>query len=209
MSGTAPENFRVHIVDDDDVVRRALGRLVSTGGFDARSHSSAEDFLDDFDSEVPGCAIVDMCLPKLNGFGLQQRISAIVPGFPVVFLTGRGDIGMGVRAMKDGAFDFLTKPIQPKKLLATIAASQALVEETLSITLEEARYERRLQNLTPREAEVLEAVVAGSLNKQIAHEIGIAEKTVKVHRARMMKKMGVRSVADLVRTSVRKRIERP
>ncbi|MCA0946793.1 response regulator [Salipiger pacificus] len=209
MSAERQPAFRVHIVDDDDHVRRALRRLVASAGFDARAHPSAEGFLDDFDPAVPGCAILDMCLPQLNGFVLQQRITALRPGFPVVFLTGRGDIGMGVKAMKEGAFDFLTKPVQPAKLLAAIAAAEAQVVEAQVEMREAVRYEERLQSLTARESEVLQAVVAGNLNKQIAHELGLAEKTVKVHRARVMKKMGMRSIAELVRASVTKRIDAP
>lgn len=209
MSGELSGVFHVHIVDDDDRVRRALKRLLSSAGFDARMHSDAETFLGNFDPALPGCAILDMYLPKLNGFDLQQKIAAIAPNCPVVFLTGRGDIGMGVKAMKEGAFDFLTKPVHSQKLLATLVAAEARVEESLAITRDAARYEERLRNLTPREAEVLAAVVEGNLNKQIAHDLGLAEKTVKVHRARVMKKMGLRSIADLVRASITKRIDGP
>ncbi len=147
-----------------------------------------------------------MYLPKMNGFELKQKISTLSPSLPVIFLTGRGDIGMSVAAMKEGAFDFLTKPVKPQQLLTVIAAAKKRVAESESSTREAARYEERLQNLTRREAEVMGAVVAGDLNKQIAHDLGLAEKTVKVHRARVMKKMGVRSVAELVRASVTKRI---
>ena len=150
-----------------------------------------------------------MYLPKLNGFDLQQEIAAIAPNYPVLFLTGRGDIGMGVKAMKEGAFDFLTKPVQSEKLLATLAAAKTQVEETLTAARDAARYVERHQSLTPREVEVLAAVVDGNLNKQIAHDLGLAEKTVKVHRARVMKKMGLRSIADLVRASITKRIDEP
>lgn len=209
MSDDATEPFLVHIVDDDESIRRALSRLVSIAGYDVRSHASAEAFLNDFDHDVPGCAILDMYLPRMNGFELQEKIAAILPAFPVMFLTGRGDIGMGVKAMKEGAFDFLTKPVQTDQLLDAIAAAKRRVSETQADTHGTARYEQRLQSLTPRETEVLEAVVAGSLNKQIAHELGLAEKTVKVHRARVMKKMGVRTIAELVRVSVTRRIDAP
>lgn len=209
MSENAAETFLVHIVDDDESIRRALSRLVSTGGFDSRAHASAEAFLDAFDPDVSGCAILDMYLPRLNGFELQARIAEILPAFPVIFLTGRGDIGMGVKAMKDGAFDFLTKPVQPDALLTAIAEARTRVGETQAESHGSARYEQRLQSLTPRETEVLAAVVSGSLNKQIAHELGLAEKTVKVHRARVMKKMGVRTIAELVRASVTGRIDAP
>ncbi len=207
MSAERQSAFRVHIVDDDDRVCRALKRLVAGAGFDARAHSSGEGFLEDFDPAAPGCAILDMCLPQLNGFGLQQRISKLRPGFPVVFLTGHGDIGMSVKAMKDGAFDFLTKPVQPARLLAAIAGAEAQVLKAQADMRDIARYNQRLQSLTEREAEVLEAVVAGNRNKEIAHELGLAEKTVKVHRARIMKKMGMGSFAELVRASVRKKID--
>lgn len=203
------EVFRVHVVDDDGSVRRALCRLVSSHGFEVQPHESAEAFLGEFDPDLPGCAIVDMCLPRLSGFDLQQRIANVLPGFPVLFLTGRGDIDMSVKAMKDGAFDFLTKPVQPSVLLNAISAAKTRVEDMAAVKRDEALYERRLQSLTVRETEVLDAVVSGNLNKQIAHELGIAEKTVKVHRSRVMKKMGMRNIADLVRASVTRRIDTP
>ncbi|WP_343504922.1 MULTISPECIES: response regulator transcription factor [Roseobacteraceae] len=207
MTRELQETFRVHIVDDDDSVRRALSRLLKSTGLDVRAHSSGEELLIELSPQTPACAILDMYLPKMNGFELKQKISALSPSLPVIFLTGRGDIGMSVAAMKEGAFDFLTKPVKPQQLLTVIAAAKKRVAESESSTREAARYEERLQNLTRREAEVMEAVVAGDLNKQIAHDLGLAEKTVKVHRARVMKKMGVRSVAELVRVSVTKRID--
>lgn len=207
MTRELQETFRVHIVDDDDSVRRALSRLLKSTGLDVRAHSSGEELLIEFSPQAPACAILDMYLPKMNGFELKQRIAAIAPSLPVIFLTGRGDIGMGVQAMKEGAFDFLTKPVKPEQFLAAIAAAKEHVAESESFSRDAARYEERLKNLTPREAEVMDAVVAGDLNKQIAHDLGLSEKTVKVHRARVMKKMGVRSVAELVRVSVTKRID--
>lgn len=209
MSAPSEESFVVHLVDDDESVRRALARLIRAGGFDVHPHASGEAFLDDFDPAVAGCAILDMYLPRLDGFELAERVAALQPEFPVVFLTGRGDIGMGVRAMKEGAFDFLTKPVQPSMLLTTLAAARALARQAQAETQCIARYEERLQSLTPRETEVLDAVVSGSLNKEIAHELGLAEKTVKVHRARVMKKMGMRTIAQLVRASVTRRIDVP
>jgi FixJ family two-component response regulator len=209
MTAAREEAFLVHLVDDDESVRRALARLVTSGGFDARPHASAEAFLEAFDPAVPACAILDMNLPKLDGFALRARIAAVLPEFPVVFLTGHGDIGMGVRAMKEGAFDFLTKPVKPGMFLKTIAAAKVQARQAQVETHCAARYEERLQSLTPREAEVLEAVVSGNLNKQIAFDLGLAEKTVKVHRARVMKKMGMRTIADLVRASVTRSIDAP
>lgn len=207
MTRNLQGSFRVHIVDDDGSVRRALGRLVKSTGLDVLEHPSGEELLEDFAPQIPACAILDMYLPKMNGFELKQRLVAISPSLPVIFLTGRGDIGMGVQAMKEGAFDFLTKPVKPEQFLAVIAAAKEHVTKSESFSRDAARYEERLKNLTPREAEVMDAVVAGDLNKQIAHDLGLAEKTVKVHRARVMKKMGVRSVAELVRASVTKRID--
>lgn len=193
-------------MDDDDSVRRALSRLLKSTGLDVRAHSSGEELLIEFLPQTPACAIIDMYLPKMNGFELKQKISTLSPSLPVIFLTGRGDIGMSVAAMKEGAFDFLTKPVRPEQFLAVIAAAKEHVAESESSSRDAARYDERLKNLTPREAEVMDAVVAGDLNKQIAHDLGLSEKTVKVHRARVMKKMGVRSVAELVRASVTKRI---
>lgn len=189
---------RVHIVEDDPSMRRSLARVVATGGHAADIFDSAEDFIARHDPSVPGCALVDLGLPGRDGFAVQHAVEACAR--PVVFLTGNGTIPACARAMKAGAVDFLTKPVEADTLLAALGTALAADSADRAARADRASAEQRLANLTPREREVLERVVEGRLNKQIAHELGTALKTVKVHRGRMMAKMGVRSVADLVRT---------
>ncbi len=189
----------VYVVDDDERVLVALKRLLKSEGYIVACYSSGEEFLRCHDREVPGCAIVDLGLPGICGFGIQDTLSSALTDRPVIFLTGRGDIPASVRAMKAGAIDFLAKPADASILLAAVA--QALQRDSQERQDRERRklVEQRLSSLTPRERAVLTRVVAGRLNKQIAAELGIVEKTIKVHRGRMMGKLGVRTVADLVR----------
>jgi FixJ family two-component response regulator len=189
----------IHLVDDDEAVLRALRRLLAAGGHRCEAHLTAEAFLARHDPEEPGCAIVDLGLPGMDGFGLQEQLSAGGIIRPVIFLTGIGDIPASVRAMKAGAVDFLTKPVDGATLLSAIEQALARDDMARAARAEGNVVRLRLARLTPREREVLEGVIAGRLNKQIAGDLGTAEKTVKVHRGRMMKKMGVRTVADLVR----------
>lgn len=193
----------VHLVDDDPQVLRALRRLLTAAGHDCETWTSAEDFLARPPLDGDGCVVVDLQLPGANGLDLQAILAARDPALPVVFLSGRGDVGTSVSAMKGGAIDFLTKPVAAADLLSAVA--EALVRRaTLSASrAAEAEVAGRLAQLTPREREVLDLVVAGHLNKQVAGELGIAEKTVKVHRARVMQKLGVRTVAALIRLVVR------
>jgi FixJ family two-component response regulator len=188
----------VFVVDDDATILKALGRLLRGAGFEVRAFLSSQAFLDLHDPAIPGCALFDYSIDGLNGLELQQALIASGCERPVIFLTGRGDIPTSVRAMQAGAVNFLTKPARAEDLIGAVrlaiekdgTARRGLAE------LESIR--RRMSALTSRESEVLGFVIAGRLNKQIAGELGIAEKTIKVHRARMMEKMGVRSVAELV-----------
>src|SRR5271163_1022550 len=193
----------VYLVDDDEHVLRALKRLLTSEGYSVACYSSGEEFLRNHDRDAPGCAIVDLSLPGIDGFGVQDTLSSALTDRQVIFLTGRGDIPASVKAMKAGAIDFLAKPADASLLLAAVA--QALERDSQARRDRERRMsvEQRLASLTPREREVLTRVVAGRLNKQIAGELGIVEKTIKVHRGRMMGKMGVRTVADLVRLVAR------
>jgi FixJ family two-component response regulator len=186
----------IHIVEDDASMRRGLVRVVASAGHATATFSNAEDFLARHDPSVPGCALLDVGLPGLDGFAVQRALEACER--PVVFLTGTGTIPACARAMKAGAVDFLTKPVSADALLA--ALETALAADSAARAARENRecVTQRLASLTPREREVLEKVVKGRLNKQIAHDLGIVLKTVKVHRARMMEKMSVRSVAELV-----------
>jgi len=188
----------VFVVDDDPAVCRALSRLLSTAGYRVRAFDSAEGFLADRDSEAPGCLVLDVCLPGLDGMELQRSFLDSPCPRPIVFLTGQSDIQTSVDAMKAGAVDFLTKPIEGERLVAAIdKALRCDAERRLDYAIRSA-IQRRFDQLTPREKQVMDRIIRGRLNKVIAAELGIGEKTVKVHRARLMQKMGVRSVAELV-----------
>jgi FixJ family two-component response regulator len=199
-----PETCRalIHLVDDDGMVLRALKRLLDAAGYRSRSYGSAEEFLARPDPHAPGCAVVDLCLPGVDGLNLQSKLMEAGDGLPLIFLTGRGDIASSVRAMKSGAVDFLTKPVEKDSLLAAVSKALELDFLARAARVHTESFERNLALLTPREREVLEGVVAGRLNKQIAADLNIAEKTIKVHRARVMQKMNVRTTADLVRLVV-------
>jgi len=206
---TLVEPAILYVVDDDDAVRAALGRLLSAGGYRVAAFQSAETFLAQHDPHVHGCIVLDVAMPGLDGLALQQLLAERGSHMPVIFLTGRADVPMTVRAMKRGAFDFLTKPVDGDELFPAVARA---LERDLALRRADAARaatESRLSTLTAREREVLTHVMAGRLNKQIAADLGTAEKTVKVHRARGMEKMHVRSVAELVRLVERARPQSP
>jgi FixJ family two-component response regulator len=191
----------VHIVDDDESFRAALMRLLHAAGHEVRGYASAGDFLIARPVAAPGCILLDVDMPGPSGLELQAALADHGIDFPIIFLTGHGDVPMSVRAMKAGAVDFLTKPVEREPLLR--AVREALRRDAAA--REEAARRRALQalhdSLTPREREVFAGVVAGKLNKQIAAEIGAAERTVKAHRAQVLAKMHAGSVADLVRAA--------
>jgi FixJ family two-component response regulator len=195
----------VSVVDDDALVRKSLERLLRSAGFAVRSFPSSRDFLEQNHAAAAACLVLDLSMPDGGGLELQRELARRGDGCPVVFLTGRGDVPSSVEAMKAGAVDFLTKPVEREKLLAAVRI--AIGRGAAARAVREARegVERCLAALTPREREVLDGVVAGKLNKQIAAELGTAEKTVKVHRARVMKKMGAGSLAQLVLLAGRRR----
>jgi RNA polymerase sigma factor (sigma-70 family) len=195
----------VHLVDDDPSVRRALGRLLAAAGHRCETHASAEAFLARRPDAGSGCAVIDLQLPGASGLDLQARLAELGETLPLIFLTGRGDIPASVRAMKGGAVDFLTKPVEAAALLAAIAAALDQGRALRAARAAEAGVDACLARLTPREREVLHMVVEGRLNKQIAADLGVAEKTIKVHRARVMQKLEVRTIADLVRLVVGRR----
>lgn len=188
----------IFVVDDDDGVRQSLSRLLRSAGWEVEALASAGDLLARAPLNGPGCIILDVQMPDMNGLELQERMSRAGISLPVVFLTGQGDISMSVRAMKHGAVDFLVKPVDEEALFQ--ALDQALARHHAETATQRGRdgILSRHALLSPREREVLEHVLLGRLNKQIAADMGIAEKTVKVHRGRAMEKMGAATLADLV-----------
>ena len=191
------------MVDDDPSVLRALTRLISAAGLEARAFPTPAAFLQAHDPATPGCLLLDLALPGLDGLELQEALAVSDCARPIVFITGRGDVPTSVRAMKGGAVDFLTKPVNDRDLLAAVRHAIEIDRVAREAQAEMGALKQRLASLTPREREVLAQVVAGRLNKQIAADLGPVEKTIKVHRARLMEKMAVRSLADLVRIAER------
>ena len=196
MNDLAPTVF---IVDDDPSVLKALARLMRSAGLNATAFASAQEFLDNHHQNAPACLVLDVAMPHINGLELQQAIAASGSELPVIFLTGHGDIPMSVRAIKQGAVDFFSKPVDDSDLIEAI--HNAIEKDRIS---RQARtkfieLQQRLAMLTAREREVLSHVVSGKRNKQIADELGTAEKTIKIHRASLMKKMQAESLADLMK----------
>jgi FixJ family two-component response regulator len=196
----------VFVVDDDQAFLRALTRLLRAARFEVQSFSSSQAFLEQHDPATPGCLVLDVAMPGLNGLELQRALIATGQERSIVFMTGHGDIPMSVQAMRSGAVHFLTKPFDEADLIAAIR--EAIEKDRLArgTRADRVTIDARVATLTPREHEVFLLVLAGLLNKQIAAELGTAESTIKVHRARIMTKMGATSVADLVRTAEHARI---
>jgi FixJ family two-component response regulator len=203
---TEPQHLVV-VVDDDASVRKSLNRLFRSAGYNVQTYASGKDFLAVGATTTPTCAILDLAMPGLNGLELQERLLDEGAECGFVFLTGHGNLDAGIKAMKHGAVDFLLKPVDEARLLA--AVEESLTEERqrlrVKLSIDDAR--RHFQALTPREREVMELVVAGRLNKLIAADLGISEKTVKAHRAHVMDKTGARSLAELVRLYIAARDE--
>lgn len=191
--------FTVFLVDDDPRIVKALTRVLQIQGFAVRPYTLPQQFLAEHDAAIPGCALLDVSLPGLDGLELQETLTAAGTTRPVVFITGQGDIPTSVRAMKAGAVDFLTKPVDTADLLAAIRRAEELDARARQLRTERASIEERLATLTPREREVMGHVVVGRLNKQIAFDLGTVEKTIKFHRGAIMRKMGARSALELVR----------
>ena len=196
-------SFVTFLVDDDGGVLKALGRLLCAAGYDTRAYASAQHFLAEYDADLPGCVILDLTMPGLDGLALQQALAEKYASPPVIFLTGTGDIARSVRAMKAGAVDFLTKPVDGKQLVAAVERARMKDESARGARRDRAAFDLKMARLTPRERQVLDYVVLGRLNKQIAAALGTVEKTIKVHRGRVMAKLEVRSLAELVRLTER------
>jgi FixJ family two-component response regulator len=195
-SGPQPAVF---VIDDDPSVRKSLYRLLTVYGFPVKTYSSAQEFLGDGYCESPDCLVLDVRLPGLDGLELQKLLNEKGTATPIVFITGHGDIPMSVRAMKAGAIDFLAKPFSDEDLLNAVRQAIEKSQQAKVLTADIAKIREKLILLTPRELEVLRYVATGQLNKQIASQMGVTEKTIKVHRGRAMHKLQVRSIAELVR----------
>jgi FixJ family two-component response regulator len=200
---SVPAPIKVAVIDDEAPMRRALARLMKSAGIEAATFSSPHEFLSDPIHRQVDCAVTDMLMPGFDGLKLQQELSQSSPHISLVFITGHGDVPLSVKAMKGGAVDFLVKPVDGDALLAAIHRA-AERSRALRMSRDEVlELERRYAEVTAREREVFALVTAGLLNKQVAAHLGVTEKTVKVHRARVMGKMSAGSLADLVRMAER------
>ena len=206
MNEAAPVVF---VVDDDPIVCTSMKRLIRTLGLEVQTFNTAQEFLRAKRPNAPGCLVLDVRLPDLSGLDLQQELAKARIDLPIIFVTGHADIPMSVRAMKAGAVEFLTKPFREQDLLEAIQHGIAQDRETRERRAAISELQQRLDSLTPREHEVFPLVVSGLPNKQIADQLGASEKTIKVHRGQMMRKMEAESLADLVRMSERLKINSP
>jgi RNA polymerase sigma factor (sigma-70 family) len=206
MNEPAPVVF---VVDDDPIVCTSMKRLIRTLGLEVQTFNSAQEFLRAKRPNAPGCLVLDVRLPDLSGLDLQQELAKARIDLPIIFVTGHADIPMSVRAMKAGAVEFLTKPFREQDLLEAIQHGIAQDRETRERRAAISELQQRLDSLTPREHEVFPLVVSGLPNKQIADQLGASEKTIKVHRGQLMRKMAAESLADLVRMSERLKISSP
>ena len=201
------EQAIIHIVDDNPGVLRALSRLLHACGYHCATYSSAQRFLALHDPHLPGCVVLDLAMPEVSGLDVQRALADAGGLLPIIFLSGQGDISASVRAMKQGAVDFLTKPVERDALLAAVRVALARNDANRRAREQTSEIRRRLDSLTPREYKVFEHVIRGDLNKQTAAVLGAAAKTIKIHRARVMEKMQVKSVAELVRLAEHAGIE--
>ncbi len=191
----------VYVVDDDESILDSLGLLLKSAGLQNRTYTNATDFLEDFDASQHGCLLADIRMPGMSGLELQDELNRKGVRIPTVFITGHGDVPMAVRAMKSGALDFIQKPFRDEDLLKRINDALNMDLERLNHRRSTVEVMQRFETLTPRETEVMRKVVEGCANKVIAFDLGVSQRTVELHRARVMHKMGVRSLAELVRMS--------
>jgi FixJ family two-component response regulator len=198
MSMTREEPL-VYVVDDDEAVRDSLTLLLKAVGLTGHAFSSATEFLSKYDPEQHGCLVADIRMPGMSGLDLQAELNQHGAPIPLIFITGHGDVPMAVDAMKSGALDFIQKPFRDQDLLDRVHQALAWDKDRRAENLETLAIRERLATLTPRETEVMERVAQGQANKVIAMDLGVSQRTVEIHRARVMEKMGVRSVARLVR----------
>ena len=189
----------IYVVDDDEAVRDSLTLLLKAVGLTGQAYNSATEFLHNHDPEQHACLVADIRMPGMSGLDLQNELNRRGASIPLIFITGHGDVPMAVDAMKSGALDFIQKPFRDQDLLDRVHQALASDKERRAENLELLAIRERLATLTPRETEVMERVVQGQANKVIAMDLGVSQRTVEIHRARVMTKMGVRSVAKLVR----------
>ncbi len=189
----------IYVVDDDDGMRRALDTLLSTVGYKTAVHSRPTEFLANFKPDAPGCLVLDIRMPDMSGLEVQQQLNRLGSMMPVIFITGHGDVPMAVQAMKEGAFEFIQKPFRDQDLLDRINHALKRDAENRGTVARRAEVQHRLDTLTPRERQVMDMVVDGAANKVIAIDLKLSERTVEIHRAKVMEKMGARSVAHLVK----------
>jgi FixJ family two-component response regulator len=193
----------VYVLDDEPEMVKALTRLLRARRFEVRGYTSVQDFLKSCRPEDTSCLVLDVAMPELDGLQLQQHLTRQGIIIPIIFLTGHGDIPTSVRAIKAGATDFLTKPVDAGLLVGAVRAALRIAESRRHAAAETEAWKARVASLTPRQREVMEHIVAGQLNKQIAFDLGTGEQNIKLHRAQIMRKMGVDSLADLVRVAER------
>jgi two-component system response regulator FixJ len=199
----SPADATVFIVDDDAAVRDALQLLLRSVGLASEAYASADEFLGRFDPDRPGCLLLDVRMPGISGLELQQRLKERMSSLPIIFLTAHGDIEMAVKAVKAGALDFIQKPFRDQDLIDKVHCAIREDAQSRSQIREATEIQSRIESLTPRERQLLEMVVAGRANKVIASDLNISQRTVEIHRARVMKKMKADSVTDLVRMVMR------
>ena len=193
------ERRLVHVVDDEDAVRRSVGFLLRTSGFDVQSHASGVAFLKEVKAAEPGCVLLDVRMPEIDGLEVQQQMAQRGVGWPVVILTGHGDVPIAVQAMKAGAVDFLEKPFDKASLLRALTAGFAIFDRHDAAAASAQEAATRIAALTPREQDVLRGLADGLPNKTIAFDLGISPRTVEVHRANLMTKLGVHSLSEALR----------
>jgi two-component system response regulator FixJ len=199
MSTASPQKSTVYIVDDDQAIRHAMELLMRSVGLDYEIFHSADDFLTGHSNERAGCLVLDIRMPGMGGLELQEKLNDLGSTLPIIFITGHGDVPMAVEAMQKGAVDFIQKPFRDQELLDRIGEALKTDQERRSEREEKVEVRERIGKLTNREQQVLDLVVTGKPNKVIAYELGVSQRTVEIHRARVMEKMQAKSLADLVR----------